>query len=154
LQVFISFASEQKESAELIAVALRERGYKVFFSKDTLPAAQSYDVLIEKAVKSSDLFVFLISPESVTKGKYTLTELSFARDKWTSPSGHILPVMIVPTEMGKIPAYLRSVSIFEPEGNAAAGTAAQVERFCRKPVCRTWSASPWPAWARARCLTS
>jgi hypothetical protein len=58
LQVFISFASEQKESAELIAVALRERGYKVFFSKDTLPAAQSYDVRIEKAVKSSDLFVW------------------------------------------------------------------------------------------------
>ena len=132
MQVFISFASEQRESAELIAVALRERGYKVFFSKDTLPAAQSYDLRIEKAVKSSDLFVFLISPESVTKGKYTLTELSFARDQWTSPSGHVLPVMIAPTEIGKIPVYLRAVSIFEPEGNVAADTAAQVDKILQK----------------------
>jgi hypothetical protein len=132
LQVFISFASEQKESAELIAVALRERGYKVFFSKDTLPAAQSYDVRIEKAVKSSDLFVFLVSPESVTKGKYTLTELSFARDQWSNPSGHILPVMIAATEIGKIPVYLRAVSIFEPEGNVAADTAAQVDKILKQ----------------------
>ena len=132
MQVFISFASEQKESAELIAVALRERGYKVFFSKDTLPAAQSYDLRIEKAVKSSDLFVFLVSPESVTKGKYTLTELSFARDQWSNPSGHILPVMIAPTEIGKIPGYLRAVSIFEPEGNVAADTAAQVDKILKQ----------------------
>ena len=132
MQVFISFASEQKESAELIAVALRERGYKVFFSKDTLPAAQSYDLRIEKAVKSSDLFVFLVSPESVTKGKYTLTELSFARDQWSNPSGHILPVMIAPTEIGKIPVYLRAVSILEPEGNVAADTAAQVDKILKQ----------------------
>ena len=149
MQVFISFASEQKESAELIAVALRERGYKVFFSKDTLPAAQSYDLRIEKAVKSSDLFVFLVSPESVTKGKYTLTELSFARDQWSNPSGHILPVMIAPTEIGKIPVYLRAVSIFEPEGNVAADTAAQVDKILQA----NRSARHGPASPRAGLAT-
>jgi hypothetical protein len=132
LQIFISFASEQREAAELIAVAVRERGCKVFFSRDTLPAAESFDVRIEQAVKSSDLFVFLLSPESVTKGKYTLTELSFAREQWDSPDGHVLPVMVVPTEIGKIPVYLRSVSIFEPEGNLAADTAAQVDKILKK----------------------
>ena len=132
MQVFISFASEQREAAELTAVALRERGYKVFFSQDTLPAAHSFDVRIEKAVKSSDLFVFLVSPESVTKGKYTLTELAFARDRWSNPSGHVLPVMVAPTEMGKIPVYLRSVSIFQPEGNFAADTAAQVDKLLKQ----------------------
>ena len=132
MQIFISFASEQREAAELIAVAVRERGYKVFFSRDTLPAAESFDVRIEQAVKSSDLFVFLLSPESVTKGKYTLTELSFAREQWDSPDGRVLPVMVVPTEIGKIPVYLRSVSIFEPEGHLAADTAAQVDRILKK----------------------
>jgi hypothetical protein len=132
LQIFISFASEQREAAELIAVAVRERGYKVFFSRDTLPAAESFDVRIGQAVKSSDLFVFLLSPESVTKGKYTLTELSFAREQWDSPDGHVLPVMVAPTEIGKIPVYLRSVSILEPEGNLAADTAAQVDKILKK----------------------
>jgi len=132
VQIFVSFASEQREIAELIAVALRERSYKVFFSRDTLPTAESFDLRIERAVKASDLFVFLISPESVTRGKYTLTELSFARENWSSPSGHVLPVMIAPTEIGKIPPFLRSVSIFEPEGNVAAETAVQVDKILRK----------------------
>jgi hypothetical protein len=132
VQIFISFASEQKETAELIAVVLRERGYKVFFSKDTLPAAESFDVRIERAVKSSNLFIFLISPESVTKGKYTLTELAFAREKWSSPGGHVLPVMIAPTPMNTIPVYLRSVSLFEPEGNVATDTAVQADKILKK----------------------
>jgi hypothetical protein len=68
----------------------------------------------------------------VTKGKYTLTELSFARDQWSNPSGHILPVMIAPTEIGKIPVYLRAVSILEPEGNVAADTAAQVDKILKQ----------------------
>jgi hypothetical protein len=132
MQIFISFASEQRETAELVAVVLRERGYQVFFSRDTLPAAESFDVRIEKAVKSSDLFIFLVSPESVTKGKYTLTELSFAREKWSSPSGHVLPVMIAPTPISAIPVYLRSVSIFEPEGSVATDIAVQADKVLRQ----------------------
>ena len=136
MQVFISFASEQKELAELVAVTLRVRGYAVFFSKDTLPAAESFDVRIEKAVKSSNLLVFLISPEAVTKGKYTLTELSFAREKWPNGSGHVLPVMIAPTPVDNIPAYLRALNILEPEGSPAADIAAQADKILRKQSLR------------------
>jgi hypothetical protein len=97
-----------------------------------LPAAERFDVRIERAVKTSDLFVFLVSPQSVTRGKYTLTELSFAREKWGNPSGHVLPVMIAPTPIDAIPIYLRSVSILETEGNVAADTAAQADKLLRR----------------------
>jgi hypothetical protein len=137
VRIFLSFASEQKETAELIAGALRGRGYTVFFSKDTLPAAESYDVRIQQAVRMSDLFIFLVSPEAVAKGKYTLTELSFAREKWLSPSSHVLPVMIAPTPIGSIPPFLRSVSIFEPEGNVAADTAAEADKILQRTSRRT-----------------
>ena len=137
MRVFISFASEQRETAELTAMALRDRGHSVFFSKDTLPAAQSFDVRIEQAIKSSDLFVFLISPESVTRGKYTLTELAFAREKWANPAGHVLPVMIAPTPIAAIPVYLRAISIFEPEGNLAAEIAAQINKVLPRSSKRT-----------------
>ena len=63
MNIFLSFASEQKDDAELIAVSLRERGYTVFFSKDTLPAAQAFDLRIETAVAAADLVIFLVSPQ-------------------------------------------------------------------------------------------
>ncbi len=42
-QVFVSFASEQREIAEPFAFALRNRGYSVFFSHDDLPPGSSFD---------------------------------------------------------------------------------------------------------------
>jgi hypothetical protein len=140
LRIFISFASEQREPAELIAIALRGRGHQVFFSRDTLPPAESFDVRIERAVWASDFFIFLVSPEAVVKGKYTLTELSYARKKWPSASGHVLPVIVAPTPINSIPPFLRSVSIFEPEGNVAADTAAEVDNILRRSGRRSvWS---------------
>jgi hypothetical protein len=137
VRIFLSFASEQKDTAELIAGALRGRGYTVFFSKDTLPAAESYDVRIQQAVRWSDLFIFLVSPEAVAKGKYTLTELSFAREKWPNPSGHVLPVVVAPTPIDAVPPFLRSVSLFEPEGNVAADTAAEADKILQRANRRT-----------------
>ena len=99
-----------------------------FFLKDTLPVAESFDERIEKAVDAADLLIFLVSPQSIARGNYTLTELAYARAKWPNPSGRVLPVMVAPTEMDKVPAYLRTVGILDPEGNIAAETAAHVDK--------------------------
>jgi hypothetical protein len=132
VNIFLSFASEQNDDAELIAVSLRDRGHTVFFSKDTLPAAQSFDLRIEKAVAAADLVIFLLSPQSVARGKYTLTELAFVKQKWKNPSGHVLPVMVVKTQIETIPSYLRAVGILEPEGSVAAETASQADKLLVK----------------------
>ena len=132
VRIFVCFASEQRNDAELIAVSLRARGHAVFFSKDTLPVAESFDERIEKAVIAADLLIFLVSPQSIARGNYTLTELAYARAKWPNPSGRVLPVMVAPTEMDKVPAYLRTVGILDPEGNIAAETAAHVDKLNRK----------------------
>ena len=95
---------------------------------------------IERAVLASDLFIFLVSPEAVVKGKYTLTELSYARKKWPSASGRVLPVIVAPTPINSIPPFLRSVSIFEPEGNIAADTAAEADKILQRSSRRSvWS---------------
>lgn len=132
MKIFLTFASEQKDDAELIAMALRDRGYTVFFSKDTLPVAETFDLQIERAVAAADLVIFLLSPQSVARGKYTLTELSFVKQKWKNPSGHVLPVMVVKTPIETVPSYLRAVGILEPEGNVAAETASQADKLLVK----------------------
>ena len=129
MRIFVSFASEQEALAEPVAFALRSRGHSVFFSHDDLPPGGSFDEKVEKAITDSDVLVFLISAEAVTRGRYTLTELAFARTKWPNPSGRVLPVMLTDTPLDKVPNYLKAVTILEPAGNAAAETAADVGRM-------------------------
>jgi hypothetical protein len=133
MRIFLTFASEQNEIAESIQLALRNRGHQVFFSHDDLPPGESFDERIQKSIGECELLVFLISPQSVAKGRYTLTELAFARSQWRSPRGRVLPVVVAPTPMESIPNYLKAVTLLEPEGNIAAETAAAVDRV-RNPT--------------------
>jgi hypothetical protein len=129
MRIFLSFPSELESTADQIAQSLRNRDYDVFFSHDDLPAGDSFDMRVEAAILKSDFMVFLISPESVTRGRYTLTEMGFARSKWPNPSMRVLPVMAAPTPLENVPNYLKAVTILEPEGNIAAETRAAVDRI-------------------------
>lgn len=127
MQIFLTYASEQKAVAEAIAFSLRGRGHKVFLDKDDLPPGKSYDEQIEEGIAKSDYLLFLISPQSIQPGRYTLTELEHARRKWRSPDGYILPVVVEPTDLKLVPEFLRAVTLLEPKGNIAAEVAAHVK---------------------------
>jgi hypothetical protein len=129
MYIFLSFPSELKSEADNIAQSLRNRDYDVFFSHDDLPPGDSFDIRVEAAIAKSDFMIFLISPKSVAKGRYTLTELAFARTKWPNPSKRVLPVLIEQTPLETIPNYLKAVTILEPAGNTAAETRAAVDRI-------------------------
>jgi hypothetical protein len=129
MKIFLSYATEDNAAAESIAFSLRGRSHNVFLDRDELPAGASYDQQIERAVNNSDIFVFLISPDSVAEGRYTLTELTFARHKWPDPNGHILPVIARKTPFEKIPRYLKAVTVLDPVGNIVAETSSAVDKM-------------------------
>jgi hypothetical protein len=139
MNIFLSHASEDRGVAESIAFSLRGRGHKVFLDRDDLPLGGSYDQRIESAVNGSETFVFLISPDSVAKGRYTQTELMFARRKWPDPNGRVLPVLVRETPREEIPPYLTAVSYLEPVGNIAAETSSTVHNM--RPPKRRWDVS-------------
>jgi hypothetical protein len=58
MRIFISYSKNDASEARLMASALLARGYNVFFDKKTLGAGQSYDAKIDRAVNSTDLFIF------------------------------------------------------------------------------------------------
>lgn len=124
--VFLSYSSEQAETAARIELSLKEDGHAVFRDRSSLPPGEAYDARIRDAVEDSDLFVFLISRESVSPGRYTLTELAFAEHRWGNPSGHVLPVLVEPVPKDSIPAFLRAVTILKPQGNLPAEVASAV----------------------------
>ena len=74
-------------------MSLRGDGYRVFRDRTSLPPGETFDARILRAIEESDLFIFLISRASISEGRYTLTELKFAEQKWEHPAGHVLPVL-------------------------------------------------------------
>ena len=116
-KVFISYKSDDFDIAEQIQISLSGQGYQVFFDKNSLRPGRDFRMEIEKHIQDSDLFIFLITPESISRTAFTFTELSYARRKWPHPGGYVLPVMIASTKMEEVPNYLKAVTILKPEGD-------------------------------------
>lgn len=134
--IFLSYSSLQSEAATRIELSLKGEGHSVFRDRSALPPGESFDARIRAAIEESDLFIFLISRESVLEGHYTLTELKFAEQKWGHPAGHVLPVFTEPVPKEAIPEFLRAVTILQPMGDIAAEVTAEVDRMTE----------PWWRW--------
>jgi TIR domain-containing protein len=110
----------------------------VFLDTEDLPAGADYQTRIEGAIGRCALFCFLISPQSVAPKRFTLSEVNIARRRWPNPTGRVLPVMVEPVPMDSVPAYLRAVSILQPEGDLVADVLTAVSTM--RPV--QWWRSP------------
>lgn len=119
-RIFTSYSSAQGGIAHKIYLSLKNAGHKVFFDRTNLPPGREYDRAIHEAIRSSDIFIFLVSPESVAEGSYARCELRFASDTWPDPDGRVLPVLVAKTDFASIPNYLTSVTALRPEGNIVA----------------------------------
>jgi hypothetical protein len=144
MKVFLSYSRKQRRRAEEISTAIRVRGHDVFFDESNLKAGLEFDPTIEKAVSDCNLFVFLISPDSVKPSSYSITELGFAKGKWPNPSGYVLPVMVEPTLLAKVDPYLRGVTILYPQGNLAAEVSASVDRLANTDASAPHAEPPTP----------
>jgi len=134
--IFLSYSSLQSEAATRIELSLKGEGHSVFRDRSALPPGESFDARIRAAIEESDLFIFLISRESVSEGHYTLTELKFAEEKWGHPAGHVLPVLTEAVPKEGIPEFLRAVTMLQPRGDLAAEVTAEVDRMSK----------PWWRW--------
>jgi formylglycine-generating enzyme required for sulfatase activity len=125
MRIFLSYAWQDREQAKALYLALRDQGHRVFFDRDDLPAGDEYHNRIRAAIDDAHLFIFLISPEALDDGSYTLTELTIAERSHR----RLLPVMLRETVIATLPAALQAVTIHRPDGNLAASVAAQAYRI-------------------------
>jgi len=103
MRLFLSYASEDRAIAERLAAVLRDQGHRVFFDRERLQSGEGFDRRIQREIAVSSAFIFLISPNSIRPGRYSLTELDFARKRSPNPSRRILPALVAPTPMADIP---------------------------------------------------
>lgn len=128
MRIFLSYPTAEREVAEQIHLALRAQGHVVFFDRADLPAGEEYDVRIRQEIERSRLFIFLITSESLREDSYARAELAIAQKNWPHPAGRVLPVLLRPMDLGRLPPYLRSVTLLEPEGHVPAAVADAVHR--------------------------
>src|SRR5947199_136355 len=128
VRIFVSYSSRQRDLCERLRLALEADGrHQVFVDRAELAPGAPFDETLRHGIASCDLFLFLVSPDSVAAGGYARAELSMAQARWRHPAGHVLPVMVAPTRTEDIPPYLRAVTILEPQGDVVAEAAAAVE---------------------------
>ena len=132
MKIFLSYASQDREIAQSIHHALLEQGRDVFFDREDLPPGEEFHNQIRRAVEDSDLFVFLVSENSIDAGSYTLNELDIAEKALKQASGRLLPVMLQPVAFDKLPAFAKSVTVLQTPGNIAAAVADAVNRIATK----------------------
>ena len=129
MKIFVSYASEQREIAERIYLKLVSAGHDVFFDRQDLPPGHPFDEKIKENIEACDLFVFLLTPDSIETGSYALTELELARRKWPNPEGRVLTVNLGNLEGREIPNYLRANIYLSPTGDPASETLFTLQRM-------------------------
>lgn len=146
MRVFLSYAHEQQRVAEELAATLAADRIDVFIDRADLKGGEAYHARLQAEIARTDLLVFLVSPESVKAGAYTLTELDHARRRWRTLSGRVLPIMVKDTPPADLPPHLAALNIPTAAGNVVAEVAAEIcararaarTRFRRRVV---WAAA-------------
>lgn len=130
MRIFVSYAAEDEDVAAEVAGALSQANHKVFFASAELRGGDDYRQVIQREIRRMDLFVFLLSPHSVARTNYALTELRLARAKWRKPQSRILPVLLAP--VNEVPLDARGLTHLEAAGNLTAEVVARVNELGRK----------------------
>jgi formylglycine-generating enzyme required for sulfatase activity len=131
MRVFLSYASEDRASADAVRIALQGDGHDVFFDREDLPPGGEFHTRIRRGIESSDLVIFLVSAKTLDSGSYTLTEISIAEKTWPRPDDRILPVLLERIKTQDLPAYLSAVTFLDTPGNIPAEVADAVDRIAR-----------------------
>ena len=141
MDIFISYSSKYRDLVERLRLALVAEGHDVFVDRVELQPGQPFDAELREAIADCDLFIYLISPESVAAGSYALAELALVQQRWAHPRGRVLPVKLAPTPLTSIPPYLKAVTMVEPQGDPVPGIVAAVAQLAPARRRLKWAAA-------------
>ncbi len=138
MDIFISYSSKYRDLCERLQLSLDAEGHRCFVDRTELEPGQPFDAELREAIADCDVFIFLVSPESVATGSYALAELNLAQQRWRHPRGRVLPVIVAPTPMASIPQYLKAVTLLQPQGELVAETLAAVTKMGKRGPRSLW----------------
>jgi TolB-like protein/Tfp pilus assembly protein PilF len=134
--VFLSYASEDAESAQRIVEALRAAGLDVWFDRSELRGGDAWDAAIRRQIKSCALFIPVISRNTHARGEgYFRLEWKLAVDRshlMASDLPFLIPVAIddTPDTDDRIPERFREIQWTRlPGGETSSSFVERVKRL-------------------------
>jgi hypothetical protein len=125
-KVFISYAHDSKHLAEELTQAFSNEGITVWADFKDLRPGDQWRMKLDQAVKASNLFLFLISPNVQMSPWQELESQTALAKAWTNSKTKVLPVL---TGSSEPPPFLRNwVSLkVDPEDEPLTWTKRVVE---------------------------
>src|SRR6185503_15952354 len=147
--IFLSYASQDSETARRIADALRAAGLDVWFDQNELRGGDAWDASIRKKIKDCALFVPIISTNTDARSEgYFRLEWKLAVDRshlMADDHAFLLPVVVDRTAdaTARVPDKFREVQWTHlPGGEAAPSFAQRVQRLLYGGHDRSFLAPP------------
>lgn len=139
-QVFLSYASEDKASARIIADALRQSGVSTWFAESDILWGENLAEKIETAARSSDYILLLLSPAAVDS-TWVRSEINFALSRELKERAiRLVPVLVADCE---IPLVLRDRQYLDMRGNnREIGIRRLVDQLSAVPAIRFSELTP------------
>lgn len=110
-QIFLSYASADRDVAQKIAEKLRQSNLRVWFDAYKLQAGDSLTARIQDAIMAGDYLVVLLSPDSV-RSQWMKRELNASLSlELQSRTITILPVLIADGEIPSALAEIRHIDL-------------------------------------------
>lgn len=131
MKIFVCYPLARREFAYGLKAALKARRHQVLVDREAMAARKPLRQAMREAIARSDLFIFVVAPESVAPDSYTLDELQQARARWPSPAGRVLVVPAEPTPAQALPAYLEGCNWVEAGDDIDERTADAVDSLRR-----------------------
>jgi hypothetical protein len=138
--VFLSYASEDRASAESIKIALEAAGVDVFFDRDDLQLGNDWEAKLRRSIRQCSLFVPVISRCTVVPSRrFFRVEWNLAVDEaqmasFSDEEAFLLPVVIdgtTPSE-ADVPARFRAIQWQSlPAGQATPEFVSRVQQLYR-----------------------
>jgi hypothetical protein len=121
---FISYSHVDAAFADALRVALEARSIDVWIDEADIPSGSRWREELERAIETSDAFVFLLGPDSATS-EHCRKELQHAVEL----NKRILPVRVRETPDEQVPEALAAYQFIPSRGVFGAEFDASVERL-------------------------
>jgi hypothetical protein len=128
IRLFLSYAREDESSVQAIYNRLHDEGFIPWMERKNLLPGEVWEVAIESAIRSSDLFLLFLSSNSVTKRGFLQKEVSTALDilkEKLDRDIYLIPIRLEVCEVPERIQHLHYLDIFKEESWAVLVNAIQ-----------------------------
>jgi TIR domain-containing protein len=125
MKIFLSYASQDQESAQMLTKKLEAKGHQVWDPERDLISGSDWASTLMKEMKSAEAMIVLLSPEAVDS-RWVSHEIEYALGA-KRLQDRLIPVLVRPTK--KIPWILRELQLVKLGDNPEKATQEILERL-------------------------